>query len=328
MEVKILRKQGLSYRELSKKLKKAVNTIIKYCKGGEFGYKKRPLIGSILDPYKEYIQNRIKAAKPKWIPAAVIFREIQGLGYGGKIRILQEYMQSFKFTASPDVLVRFETEPGQQMQVDWAHFAHKGKRFYAFVALLGYSRGAFVEFVEDMQIDTLLRCHENAFEYFGGITKEILYDNMKTIVIERHAYGSEHHRLNQIFYDFAKYHAFVPRLCRPYRAKTKGKVERFIKYLRESFFVPLYATAKQSGQELDLATINVECTKWLNEVANQRIHQTTKHAPSELLNKEREVLAIMHSSYFRSTDYKQDVIYSIVVPQHDLTVYENIERSL
>ena len=101
-----------------------------------------------------------------------------------------------------------------------------------------------------------------------------------------------------------------------------------IKYLRESFFVPLYATAKQSGQELDLASINVECTKWLNEVANQRIHQTTKHVPAELLNKEREVLAIMHSSYFRSTDYKQDVIYSIVVPQHDLTVYENIERSL
>ena len=328
MEVKILRKQGLSYRELSKKLKKAVNTIIKYCKGGEFGYKKRPLVGSILDPYKEYIQNRIKAAKPKWIPAAVIFRELQGLGYSGKVRIVQEYMQGFKCTSSPEVMVRFETEPGQQMQVDWAHFVHKGKKFYAFVALLGYSRGAFVQFVEDMQIDTLLRCHENAFEYFGGITKEILYDNMKTIVIERHAYGSEHHRLNQIFYDFAKYHAFVPRLCRPYRAKTKGKVERFIKYLRESFFVPLYATAKQSGQELDLVTINVECTKWLNEVANQRIHQTTKQVPSKLLNKEREGLAIMHSSYFRSTDYKQDVIYSIVVPQHDLTVYENIERSL
>ena len=102
---------------------------------------------------------------------------------------------------------------------------------------------------------------ENIFKQgkvsFGGITKEILYDNMKTVVIERNAYGSQQHRLNQIFYDFAKYHAFVPKLCRPYRAKTKGKVERFIKYLRESFFVPLYATAKQSGQELDLASINV-----------------------------------------------------------------------
>ena len=328
MEVKILKKQGLSYRELAKKLQRAVNTVVKYCRGGEHGYKKRCSTGSKLDPYKEYIQNRIKAAKPKWIPAAVMFREIQGLGYSGKVRIVQEYVQGFKCTSSPEVMVRFETEPGQQMQVDWAHFVHKGKKFYAFVALLGYSRGAFVQFVEDMQIDTLLRCHENAFEYFGGITKEILYDNMKTIVIERHAYGSEYHRLNQIFYDFAKYHAFVPRLCRPYRAKTKGKVERFIKYLRESFFVPLYATAKQSRQELDLATINVECTKWLNEVANQRIHQTTKQVPSKLLNKEREGLAIMHSSYFRSTDYKQDVIYSIVVPQHDLTVYENIERSL
>ncbi len=102
---------------------------------------------------------------------------------------------------------------------------------------------------------------------------------------------------------------------KPYRAKTKGKVERFIKYLRESFFVPLYATAKQSRQELDLATINIECTKWLNEVANKRIHQTTKRISAELLKKEREVLAIMYNSYFRSSDYKQDVIYSIVVPQ-------------
>ena len=109
MEVKILRKQDLSYRELSKKLKKSVNTIIKYCKGGEFGYKKRPLVGSILHPYKEYIQNRIKAAKPKWIPAAVIFRELQGLGYSGKVRIVQEYMQGFKCTSSKEVVVRFET---------------------------------------------------------------------------------------------------------------------------------------------------------------------------------------------------------------------------
>lgn len=328
MEVKILRKQGLSYRALAKKLQKAVNTVIKYCRGGEYGYKKRESIGSKLDPYKEYIQDRIKAAKPKWIPASVIFREIKSLGYSGKVRILQEYMHGFKFTGPADVVVRFETEPGQQMQMDWAHFVHDGKKFYAFMAVLGFSRVAYVEFVEDMQIDTLLKCHENAFEYFGGITKEILYDNMKTVIIERHAYGSDQHRLNQIFCDFAKYHAFVPRLCRPYRAKTKGKVERFVRYLRESFFVPLYATAKQSGQELDLATINCECTKWLNEVANQRIHQTTKQVPAVLLNKEKSVLTIMYSSYFRSSDYKQDVIYSIVVPQHDLTVYENIEGSL
>ena len=328
MEVQILRKQGLSFRALAKKLCRAVNTVRKYCNGGSFGYKARGVVGSKLDPYREYIQERIKAARPKWIPAAVMFREISVLGYSGRVRILQEYMRSLKLVPTEEVLVRFETEPGQQMQVDWAHFVYDGKKFYVFAAVLGYSRSSFVEFVEDMQIDTLLRCHENAFEYFGGIPKEILYDNMKTIVIARDAYGSNQHRFNQLFFDFAKYHGFIPRLCKPYRAKTKGKVERFIKYLRNSFFVPLCATAKQSGQALDLITTNFECTKWLNEIANRRLHQTTKQMPAVLLNQERSALNHMHASYFRSTDYKQDVIYSIVVPQHDLTVYENIKRSL
>ena len=98
MEVNILRKQGLSFRKLAKKLCKAVNTIRKYCNGGSLGYKPRSSVGSKLDPYKDYIKERIAAVQPKWIPASVMFREIQVFGYIGKVRILQDYMRTVKTT--------------------------------------------------------------------------------------------------------------------------------------------------------------------------------------------------------------------------------------
>ena len=96
MEVNILRKQGLSFRKLAKKLCKAVNTIRKYCNGGSLGYKRRSSVGSKFDPYKDYMKQRIAAVQPKWIPASVMFREIQVFGYIGKVRILQDYMRTVK----------------------------------------------------------------------------------------------------------------------------------------------------------------------------------------------------------------------------------------
>ena len=118
------------------------------------------------------------------------------------------------------------------------------------------------------------------------MAKQVLYDNMKTVVLERDAYGPSQHRFTPKFLDFAKHYGFEPRLCRPYRAKTKGKVERMNGYLRRSFYVPLVAKLREMGLELDVATANTEVWRWLREVAEQRVHGTTKCMPALQLAKE------------------------------------------
>lgn len=145
---------------------------------------------------------------------------------------------------------------------------------------------SFVEFVTDMKVQTLIACHDHAFEYFGGVTRTVLYDNMKTVVIERDASGEGEHRFHAGFLDYASHCGFVIKLCRPYRARTKGKVERFNGYLRRSFYVPLVAALKQAGLTLDAVTANIEVRRWLREVANERIHGTTQARPAERLKEE------------------------------------------
>jgi transposase len=90
-----------------------------------------------------------------------------------------------------------------------------------------------------MKIGTLIDCRQRAFEAFGGVVRQVLYDNTKTVVIERNAYGIGEHRYHAAFLDYARHAGFMIRLCRPYRAKTKGKVQRFNGYLRRSFYVSL-----------------------------------------------------------------------------------------
>jgi hypothetical protein len=145
-----------------------------------------------------------------------------------------------------------------------------------------------------------LSCHTGAFEFFAGTPKQILYDNMKTVVIERDAYGQGEHKFQGAFLDFATHCGFVPKLCRPYRAKTKGKVERFNGYLRRSFYNPLVAKLTQIGGaqlQLDVDTANTEVLRWLREVANARIHGTTARVPREVLIEEQAALQPLAMTY-------------------------------
>ena len=112
------------------------------------------------------------------------------------------------------------------------------------MATLGYSRATFVRFSERERQEDWIQALEEAFEYFGGVPKEVLFDNAKAIMIERDAYGEGEHRWNPALLTAAKKYSFKPRACRPYRAKTKGKVERFNSYLKNSFVTPLGAIVK------------------------------------------------------------------------------------
>ncbi|MCB1647218.1 MAG: IS21 family transposase [Pseudomonadales bacterium] len=280
MEVKILHQQGMSIRAFSQITGHSRNTVRKYLRSDDpprYG-PRIPRQGK-LEPYKGYLEQRVEAALPHRIPSPVLYREIQAQGYSGSDRLLRSHLATLYPAPTEDPVVRFETPPGEQMQVDWCVFRRGASPLSAFVATLGHSRMSYVEFVTDERFEMLKQCHINAFEFFGGVPREVLYDNMKTVVQERNTYGAGIHRYHPGLWDLAKYYGFTPRLCKPYRAKTKGKVERFNHYLRYSFYNPLVGLLKQSDLMLDAETANVEVLKWLRDIANVREHGTTGVQP-------------------------------------------------
>lgn len=289
MEIRILARQGLGIKEIARRTGLSRNTVRKYLRPpqAEPRCAARSSRPGKLEPFQAYIRSRLEAATPDSIPAAVLYREIQALGYDGGERMVRYYVSQLKPPVPAEPVVRFETEPGRQMQVDWAIFRRGPNRLSAFVATLGHSRMSFVRFVEDERFETLTDCHEAAFDYFGGVPRQVLYDNMKTVVLARDAYGEKRHRFHPGLWDFAKHHGFMPRLCAPYRAQTKGKVERFIHYLRHSFFVPYAAMLKPVGLVPDAPGANVAVMRWLNATANCRQHRGLGTRPVDLWQQER-----------------------------------------
>jgi transposase len=326
VEIRVLRRQGKSIREIARMLDVSRNTVRRYLRGQGLPHYEREARPSKLDPYKNYIDERVKAAAPDWIPATVLLRELRALGYLGGYSILKNHLATLRPMVKPEPLIRFETEPGRQMQADFATIRRGRDRLAAFIATLGWSRATYVEFVTDERLETLLGCHERAFYFFGGVPREVLYGNMRTVVTDRDRYGQALHRYNRTFLDFAHHHGFLPRLCRPYRAKTKGKVERFIGYLRASFYVPLASRLSPEGLKVDRDTANARVGTWLREVANARVHATTGEVPLVRLELERERLQPMPTpcpGLIRSARSKRPA----AMPrgyQHSLRVYEEL----
>ena len=179
VEIRVLSKQGKSIRDIARLLKVSRNTVRRYLRGDGLPRYERKARPSKLDDYKQYIAERVRAASPEWIPATVLQRELRALGYTGGVSILKDHLATLKPVARPEPLIRFETEPGRQMQADFATIRRGKDRLAVFIATLGWSRATFVEFVTDERMETLLGCHERAFFYFGGVPREVLYDNMR-----------------------------------------------------------------------------------------------------------------------------------------------------
>ena len=272
----------------------AVNTVRRQLAEGDTPkYVRKVQRPTKLAPYEAYLRARQESARPLWIPATVLLREIAERGYRGGQTQVCTFLRTLKPMQAADPVVRFETAPGEQLQVDWVEFRKGANPLYAFCATLGYSRASYVEFVSDMKVQTLVVCHEHAFAAFGGVPRRVLYDNMKTVVLERDSHGEGQHRYHAGFLDYARHCGFVIKLCRPYRAKTKGKVERFNGYLRRSLYVPLASRLKQAGLQLDVVTANIEVARWLEEIANERVHGTTGVRPSARLRQERPHLQLI-----------------------------------
>ncbi len=295
MEIKILStRQGMSIRAIASELGISRNTVRRYLRGE--GPTPVPLGRSpgrprSLEQYEQYLTDRIEKARPHRIPATVLTREIAAMGFAGTERTVRRFVAPlYDHAREPEPLVRFETAPGHQIQMDWAEDRLNGQKIYCFVGLLGYSRTLYFEFVDSMKSDVLIACHENMLTEFGGVPNEILYDNMKTVVCSRDAYGKSKHRFQTPLLELAGRHRFIPRLCRPYRPQTKGKVERSVSYIRHSFLVPLITRLAMDDIVPDLARLNAEARLWRDGVANVRIHATTGEIPAMRLIEEREHL--------------------------------------
>lgn len=272
-DIRELKQLGMSIRAISAVTGYDRKTIRKYLRN-EAGitpeYGPRGGRPSKLDRFKPYLEERRQAGV--W-NARVLMRELQERGYGGSYTILTDYLRPQREAARQIAVRRFETGPGVQAQVDWGHLGYvedeAGEQpVSGFVFTLGYSRALMAEGALDQKLGTLLRLHEKAFQELGGIPQEILYDRMKTVCLGTDERGEV--RWQPQFLDFARYWGFTPRLCRPYRAQTKGKVESGVKYVRRNFICGL-----QGREPHGLDDLNADLRWWVWEVANQRVHGTT-----------------------------------------------------
>lgn len=324
----VLKHQGQSIKAIARETGLARNTVKKYLHQGEsvLHFRTRADRPSKLDPFKPYIQSRIAAAHPDWIPAAVLFNEIVARGYAGKVRILSDYVSTLKPTVAPDPLVRFETPAGHQMQVDFTIIRRGHHALKAFVATLGYSRASYVRFYDNERTDAWMDGLTQSFEFFGGVPREVLFDNAKTVMIERDAYAPGEHRWNPQLLAMARDAGFKPRVCRPYRAQTKGKVERFNRYLKASFVVPLQATLNSSGLRLDVKTANGYVGRWLTQVANARVHGTTGEVPNHRLQHEQAQLLPLPMSIGNRYNAASSMARPMPMEslQHPLSLYDQM----
>ena len=215
-----------------------------------------------LDAYKSFVQLTLKD-HPRLL-ATRLYDMIKPRGYTGSLVQLRRYVRAVRPVTQHEAFFRLRTLPGEQAQVDWGCFGSitigKTKRpLSCFVMVLGWSRAVFAVFTLDQTLESFVRCHVRAFDAFGGVPRALLYDNLKTAVLER---NGDHIRFHPRLLELAGHYHFATKPCAPYRGNEKGKVERQIRYLRYSFFD---ARAFSSLDDL-----NAQLAVWIETVAHAR----------------------------------------------------------
>lgn len=223
----------------------------------------RPVRASSLDPYKAIAQETLE--KYPRLRATRLYQMLRSRGYSGSIVQLRRYVAVVRPTRRlHEAFLRLRTLPGEQAQVDWGHFGKieigcSKRALSCFVMVLAHSRAMYARFTLDQQLESFLRCHRDAFVTLGGVPREILYDNLKSVVLERHG---EHIRFHPQILDLAGHYHFAPKPCAAYRPNEKGKVERTINYLRYSFF--------EARRFSSIEDLNRQLSEWIESVAHVR----------------------------------------------------------
>jgi len=272
MDIWVLHRQGHSQRSISRITGLNRRTISKYLEAGKIPQYKVENRTSGLEPYYQMISDWLRSEDYK---ATRIYELVSLQGYRGSYEMVKRYVRKIKQERDRVAYLRFETHPGLQAQVDLADFkvvidAGVEITLHVFIMALGFSRHMYVEFIERCTMTAFLDCHKNAFGYFGGVPGEIVYDNLKNVVI-RHLVGRV--EFNTTFADFSLHYRFKPVACPPYSPWCKGKVERPIDYIRERFWRGYHFS--------DLLQTNRDIQHWLTTVAFNRIHGTHRQKVGE-----------------------------------------------
>ena len=287
--------RGVSKAELSRRFGVSRWTIHEWVQTGQLDrdlstggsrYSPRPPAPHKLDPYTAIIDSRLEEFPE--LSAKRLFDEVGTAGYRGGYTRVRDYVRAVRPHEPTESVVRFETPAGRQGQVDFATFTLPWGRRHALVVVLSYSRLLWLGFYCRQTMAVLTAGLETAFARFGGVPSELLFDQMRAVVVSDQRVGGGELVLNGEFLRFAAHWGFNPRACRPYRAQTKGKVERPIRYIRDNFF---YGRAFVSDEDL-----NEQASRWLEGTANVRRHGTTAERPVDRFERdEREALGPMAS---------------------------------
>ena len=279
--------QGTTKSALARQLGVSRDTIHRWIRSGDLDrevetlrYGPRPAVPTKLDAYKAIIETRL-AAYPE-LSAIRVLAEIRAAGYAGGYSQLKAFIRRIRPTPVPEPVQRFETPAGHQAQVDFAQFRFPWGVRHALLVVLGYSRLLWCRFYPRQDMATLYTGLEDAFLAFGGVPQELLFDQMKTVITRDLRLEGGGLIRNVEFLRFAHHWGFTPRACRPYRAQTKGKVERPVRYLRSNF---VYGRSFLHDADLD-----AQRQQWLDRVANVRVHATTRVRPQDRFEREERFL--------------------------------------
>lgn len=282
-----LKRQGLSLSAIARKTGFDRKTVRKYLDQGIDVpvYGPRSSRGRVVDAYADYLRSRV-ADYPD-LSGKRLLREIRDLGYEGGYTAVTDFLREVRPSGRVPFERRFETSPGQQAQVDFAEFTVSftdepgvTRKVWLFSMVLGHSRWLWGRFCASQNLQTVLRCHIAAFAAMGGAPTEVLYDRMKTAVIGEDAEGVVTYNASLVA--ALTHYGSAPKACRPYRAKTKGKVERPFRYIRQDFFLA------RSFRTLD--DLNAQFDDWRAGIANARTHATTGRVVSEAFAEEQPTL--------------------------------------
>ena len=281
--MKLMKQEGIkpNYAEIARKYDCDYRTVKRYFEGDPSTVKKRQYT-SKLDPFRQTIQDKMNLG----CTAFSIFKFIEKQGFQGKYTIVKEFCRKLKKEEQQKATIRFETNPGLQDQVDWKEeltlISRQGEVFTVniFLMLLGYSRKKYISLTLDRNQDTLMNAMVDGFKYFEGVPKEIIFDNMKTVV-DHSKTQYDKAVINDRFYQFSKAMGFEVWACRSYRPQTKGKVEALARTVAR---LNVYNNEFDSLEELD------EIVRELKDDLNGEVSQATGKMPDELWRKEKEYL--------------------------------------
>ena len=271
----------MSIPQISTELSIDKKTVQKWLNKDFFMPQERNQKASVLDEHKESIKGMLHRCD---YSAVQVFQELKTKGYTGGITTVRDFVRSVRISPKK-VYGTLDFAKGEVAQVDFGYcgYIYVGsakRRLYVFSIVLCYSRRKFIKFIMKQNQEHFLKSHQEAFEYFGGIPQKIMVDNCKVTVLKNPKYGS--YTLNSAYAEFAKYHGFKISPCGVRKPYEKGRVEKSIDYIKRNFLRGFEVTT--------LDAVNFAAMNWLNNIANVRIHSTTKRKPDDMFKEEKEYL--------------------------------------